>query len=343
LDVTLHTFEKGPRPEWAAERLEAAGVTWMPHPFHRGGSVAGLMRVLLGARYLRRNALVHARSDMAAASCSLTRHPLWLWDLRSLWRDQRMELGQLRWGSPEERVMRVVERTAARRSAAIVTLARAAVPILEERFGASVTEKVSVISTCVDLTRFPLTPLPAAETVRLLLAGTLNAVYDVPTMLRLLAALQQRRPAELHVLTPEQGPWHQLLTPVAASMQASAPMDVPEHLREAHVGLSLLKPGISTHAATPTKLAEFLASGRPVVVSTGIGDMDALLRDYRCGVVVVDSSEEAVGRAAEELDTLLEDPDTANRCRSLAEKHFDIDVAVDTLIDVYRRAVSTRG
>ena len=85
--------------------------------------------------------------------------------------------------------------------------------------------------------------------------------------------------------------------------------------------------------SAPIKVAEFLACGRPVVVSAGLGDMPALVRENRCGVVVGEG--EDVDRAAEELCALLDDPELAARCRSVAEQHFDVDRAVDRLVSIY--------
>ena len=105
-----------------------------------------------------------------------------------------------------------------------------------------------------------------------------------------------------------------------------------------HVGLAVCRAdaGPSLRASVPTKIAEFLACGRPVVVNAGLGDMDHLLAEFACGVVVRETSDEGVQLAAEDLIELLKDPDLADRCRTLAERHFDIERGVDDLLGVYR-------
>jgi len=341
LSVAVHTFEKGEPDTAIARRLSSAGVRWRPHRFGGAGAAPGLLRVVQGAAATVGADLVHARSDLAAASALLSRRPAWVWDIRGFWREERIALGLLRRGSPEDRVMASVEAGSARRSTGVVTLSQSAVDVLSERFGTDIAKKGRVITTCVDLERFLPSPLPPLDCLRFLLMGTLNALYDVDAMVRFVERVQARRPAELDVLSPDPSAWRPLLERVGATVGVAEPSAVPSRVRAAHVGLSLRRPEfrIASMAATPTKLAEFLASGRPIVVSPGLGDMDDLLARHDCGVVIDDRSDEGLDRAADELERLVGDPATPARCRSLAQEHFDLEKGIDRLLDLYGEAV----
>lgn len=235
-----------------------------------------------------------------------------------------------------------VESGAATRSAGIVTLSRAAIGVLSDRFGDGLGKKARVVTTCVDLERFTPSPLPALDSLRFLLVGTLNALYDVPTMVRLVERVRSRRPAELHVLSPDPSAWRPLFEQVGAAVGEAPAAAMPDRIREAHVGLSLRRPefAMTSVAATPTKLAEFLAAGRPVVVSPGLGDMDELLARHDCGVVIDDPSGEGLAAAAGELERLVADPALPERCRALAEEHFDLEKGLDRLVDLYAAVVA---
>lgn len=341
IHVTLHSFEQTePKPELRA-RLRAAGVAWHPHRFGRDGARGGAVRVARAAVWARTGDVVHARSDLAAAAAVVAKSPRWVWDVRSLWADQRIDLGMLRVGSVEERVLRRLEAAAACKSSAIITLTEAVLPVLDLRHGA-VSPRATVITTCVDTARFRLAPFPPAEPLLLLLAGTLNRYYDVPAMAALVRELQRRRPARLTVLTPRATPWDHLLADLQPSRSSATPGEMPAAVAASHVGLSICREdvGLSLTAAMPTKLGEFLATGRPVVVNARLGDAAVLVTAHRAGVVV-GSGREAVNRAADELEALVADADTPNRCRQLAVSHFDLDRAVDRLADVYRRATQS--
>ncbi len=340
VDVTLHSFEQEAVDPALAERFAHAGVRWRAHPFGRPGSSGGVGRVVRGAALVARAEFVHARSDLAAASSMLSRRRTWIWDLRGFWREQRMAQDLMRPGSATERLMQRVERSAARSSSGIVTLTRAAIDVLRERYGEEVAAKSRVVTTCVDLDLFSLSPMPPAPPVRLLLAGTLNALYDVPTMLRLTERIRERCPAELTVLRAQAGPWDESFSSFGIVPRKAAAREMPSEVAAHHVGLSVLRDvGISNRGATPTKLGEFLACGRPVVVNAGLGDMDRFVAEFACGVVVHDRSSEGLDRATDELVRLIEDPETPARCRAVAERHFDLERGVDELLAVYERAV----
>jgi glycosyltransferase involved in cell wall biosynthesis len=341
--VRLHSFEKDPPTPALEARLASAQVEWRPHRFGRHGALGGAWRVVEAAVPLRAAAVVHARADLAAASALLARPKHWVWDCRGLYADQRIALGSLRAGSPEHRVLARVERAAARGSDAIITLTAAVVPVLATRHGDAIPAKTTVITTCVDTKRFLAAP-PPPEPARLLLAGTINRFYDVPAMLSLVDAMRRRRPTELALLTPPTTAWDDALAAAAPVRLQAVPHDaMPELLATAHAGLSVCRDdaGISLTGSMPTKIAEFLAVGRPVVVNRALGDASALVREHRVGVVVEASTRDGIERAADELTELLEDRDAPRRCRALALEHFDLDRAADRLVEIYRRIAAS--
>lgn len=335
LGVELHSFE----PTRAAAEL-GAGIRWHPHRYGRDGQVAGVARVGVGALALRGADLVHARSDLAAASALLARPAAWVWDVRSFWVDQRIALGMVRAGSAVERVLRWVEERAALRSSAITALTQAAIDELGRRYGPSIAAKSRVVSTCVDLDRFRSSSLPD-QPLALLLSGSYNALYDLPTMLRLVTSLRRRRPIELTLLRPTPTPWDDDVVAAGGRTAASSFAEMPSHVAAHHAGLSVCRATAprALIGAMPTKIAEFLASGRPVVVNAGLGDCDELLPSAAAGVVMQGVDDTAVDRAAGQLLDMLDDPDTPSRCRRLAEGHFALGTAVSTLRDVYRAVV----
>jgi glycosyltransferase involved in cell wall biosynthesis len=86
----------------------------------------------------------------------------------------------------------------------------------------------------------------------------------------------------------------------------------------------------------PTKIGEFLASGRPVVVNKDLGDMGHIVRQFDCGVVVADNSDTELERTVVELDRLLDETSLAERCRDAAVAHFNLEHAVDDLFEIYQ-------
>jgi glycosyltransferase involved in cell wall biosynthesis len=86
----------------------------------------------------------------------------------------------------------------------------------------------------------------------------------------------------------------------------------------------------------PTKIAEFLACGRPVVVNKGLGDMDQFIEEFDAGVVLDGTSSNLI-EGAKKLASLLSDRDTPIRCRTLAEKYFSADVGASKYLELYSK------
>jgi len=225
---------------------------------------------------------------------------------------------------------------AARRSTAVVTLTSSAIDELDRRYEGVVSPKARVVTTCADLDRFSLSDPPPGP-LRVLLAGTLNRYYDVGSMLDLVAELRRRRLVEFVVASPDQTDWEEELATVEASRLSAPPSEMANLVSSCHIGLSVCRDdaGSSLVAAMPTKIGEFLASGRPVVVNPGLVDVARMLESDGCGVAFESASALGVADAADRLEELLVDPGTPARCRSLAEAHFDLDRGVDSLIEVY--------
>ena len=199
-----------------------------------------------------------------------------------------------------------------------------------------------MIPTCVDLDRFPPAPLPDGPP-RLLLAGTLNGYYDLPLMARFADVARRRSGALLRVLSPPATPIDPVLGLAGVQRGSADPSEMPLQVAASSAGLSVCRAdaGVSLTAAMPTKIAEFLSVGRPVVVNVGLGDADALLRSARAGVVLDDVTDDGLERAWSELSDLLSDPMTPARCRTLAEKHFSLARGVDLLLATYKTLSAT--
>ncbi|MCU1485134.1 MAG: hypothetical protein JWN67_1880 [Actinomycetia bacterium] len=337
--VDLHSFERGEPDPAVAGRLAAAGVVWHPHPWGRYGALGGVGRIVRAGFHVRGARLVHGRGDLAAAAASWSGRRPFVWDMRAFFREQRIEQGTLRPGGPEERLLARLERRLARRADAVVVLAAAAIPVLTERHGAEVASRCHVIPTCVDLEAFRPGPAPPGPT-RLAIVGTMNRLYDVPGMLAVTEALGHLRPVELVAAVPRPSAWDEAIDAAVPERTALRPDEVAGFVAGVHVGLSMLRPdlGPSTNGAMPTKIAELLASGRPVVVSPALGDMSVLVERYRCGVIADVASPGGHVRAAAELHELLGDEGLADRCRAAAEAHFDVDAAARSLVSIYAGA-----
>ena len=333
--VCLITFEKIVPPKELVEMFSGAGVVWIVKEFGKPGAIGGLVRLNALRRSVPESAVLHGRSDMgtAAAILSGVDAPV-LWDVRSLWSDQRLLIGTAGWNSLAAKAARALENLAARKSSAMTTLTAAVVPILRQRHKRipTITE---VIPTCVQTSKFVPSQMPQGQ-VTCLLSGTFNNFYDIKRMKQVFDEI--RKSMDLRVIWARAGESPTERLGVGEDLIISAShSEMPKLVADSHFGIAICKQDNfdSLAAAVPTKIGEFLASGRPVIVSNGIGDLDRMLTITRTGVVINHS--DSLETISSQIRTLISDPKTPDRCRELAMQHFDMEKSVDRYVEIYDR------
>lgn len=333
--VCLITFEKIKPPKELLEMFSKAGVVWIAKEFGKPGAIGGLVRLNALRRSVPNSLVLHGRSDIATAAAILSGidAPV-LWDVRSLWSDQRLLIGTAGWNGFTAKAARVLENLAARKSSAMTTLTAAVVPILQQRHK-RIPGIREVIPTCVQTSKFLKSPMPHNE-VTCLLSGTFNNYYDINRMKQVLDEI--RKSMNLRVIWARAGesPTEHLGVGEDLIICASH-SEMPKLVKDSHFGIAICKQDNleSLAAAVPTKIGEFLASGRPVIVSNGIGDLDHLLTSTKTGVVI--SHNDSLQTIASQIRSLISDPKTPDRCRELAMQHFDMEKSVDRYLKIYER------
>jgi len=334
LKINLLTFEKNAPESSLLKRMSDSGVTWNWIPFGKSGSLGGLARTRNLAKLLPDAEITHARSDFPAVAARLSEQPRILWDIRSLWADQRKFIER----SPFKRsllsVYRPFENIACNSSMAISTLTRSVVPELEERHK-NLPLLRTVVPTSVDLDRFKFSPLLPLK-IRGLYSGTYNNYYDLELSRKFLVALKEIVNCDVDWARPRESQVIKLNAGENSHFSVSQP-EMANVMADYSFGISICKEnaGPSLKAAMPTKIAEFLSIGRPVIVNAGLGDCDELFSDGKAGIIL--KSSDNLKEKARDLVNLCMNPDTPFNCRSLAEKHFDLDTGVQKYLDIYER------
>jgi glycosyltransferase involved in cell wall biosynthesis len=116
--------------------------------------------------------------------------------------------------------------------------------------------------------------------------------------------------------------------------------DMPETIRAHDLSVMFFTGGLSKIGSAPTRMAEVLGSGLPIVANDGVGDVARILREYQVGVLLESAEPEEVGRAIRNIQNLLLDPDLPMRCRAAAEAVFSLDTGTQAYHSLYRRILS---
>jgi glycosyltransferase involved in cell wall biosynthesis len=192
-----------------------------------------------------------------------------------------------------------------------------------------------LVPILVDVAEFERAAAAITPTPNMILfAGNLDHVGEVERLLRVFVPLHARHPAtRLTILGEDYGTGRRVeLEHTAEALGVADSVDfaglvsrhdMPTRLAGASVLVLPRAAGAFSTAGLPTKLAEYLATGRPVVVAA-VGDIPAYLRDGLDAYVIPPDDETAFQSA---LERVIEYPSEAaavgRQGQQCAQRHFD--------------------
>jgi glycosyltransferase involved in cell wall biosynthesis len=101
-----------------------------------------------------------------------------------------------------------------------------------------------------------------------------------------------------------------------------APEELPAYLCATDVAVSFIKSCYSKQSSSPTKIAEYLFCGLPIVANRGVGDVDEVIGGMGLGTLIEDFSLESYQSAIEAINEL---GDVADQCRAFAAKELNLE------------------
>jgi glycosyltransferase involved in cell wall biosynthesis len=339
VETSLLTFEPEPfdQSEWR-ERLRRDGIEWYTLRYHKRPTLpATLYDIVRGAfraaSIARRGhiQILHGRSHVGAAIGALAKRMCGarlIFDFRGLLAEEYVDHGHWRAGGALFRLTKSAERWLLRDADGVVYLTEA---MRQISYGAGKPAGVvEVIPCCVDVDRYAGAgswELGVEDRVVYVYSGALGGYYLFEEMARLVRA--DPRAFALILTKSDPRPMTEALQRAGFSaadfrVLSVAPDDVPKYLRAADVGISLIRQSPARSASSPTKFAEYLAAGLPVIYSAGIGDLDAQIEQHRVGVLVRSLDDASYAEAIRAVAELRRDPELAARCRALARAEYDL-------------------
>jgi len=342
------------------KELSSFGVKWFPLRYHKCPSLfATSWDVLVGSFVAlivaKRNgvSVVHARGYVASViSLVVTRltGAAFLFDMRGFWADEKLDGG---WSDTSflYRLAKHFERKFFRHADHVVCLTNAAVPIIQSLpYLQYRTPPITVIPTCADLERFKPNPYIVKPSVLTIgYVGTVTNWYLFAEVAACFAEIAIIKPeARFLIVNRNEHDFIYDTLRVAGVSLSSVELvsaeyhQVPALIARMHASVYFIKPVFSKQGSAATKLAELLGCGVPCLTNSGVGDVDQIFAGERIGIIIRSLDRASLISGVIKLLELVDDPETSNRCVSVASKYFSLVEGAKRYMRIYEGLDSLR-
>lgn len=368
---TILSFEKEDRLEKLKSTIDAitkaAGITWVPMSFtvkppilSKLYDVIRMRRKAIALYKEHRFDMTHCRSYIAASLGLVLKRKYgvrFFFDMRGFWADEKKDAGSWK---QDSFIFRNVYQHYKKKEAEYINQADYIISLTEAGKREMMTwpsfnpdTPLSVIPCCADMDHFSLATTADKEKGRLLLGlpadklvvsylGSIGAWYMLDEMLHLFSLIKQRYPGAVFLFITHSSS-EQILSKLATYQLSKEDMiimeasrkEVPVYIKASDINISFIKPVYSKLSSSPTKLGEVLAMGIPVIVNSGVGDVETIVNDTAAGFVLQSFTEEEYTRAVNAIDGMLQLPGAS--IREKAEKIYSLTKGIEE----YRRCYAS--
>lgn len=368
---TILSFEKPQRYEKEGQTIrdivQRHGITWVPLTFTKKPPVLSKIydrwRLSNTAARLHREIkfdMIHCRSYVAAEVGLRFKKKYgtrFLFDMRGFWADEKVDSGQ--WNQNNFFFRQVYahykgkEKQFLLNADAIVSLTHAAKKELQRHPNYQAL-KIDVIPCCADLDHFNYNQVPAERTAALraqlgidpaskviTYLGSVGGWYMTKEMFGFFGQLIKRHPEFVMLILTKDKP--ETVKKQAADLGVppeklvvlySGRNELPGYISLSDCSIFFIRPTYSKIASSPTKHAELMGMGIPVICND-IGDTGHVIDETGTGEVIKVFNDKAYDKTVGVMNDLLQIP--KSKIREAAYAYFDLAKGADDYLSIYRR------
>lgn len=373
--ITVISLEKIARKynryQIVKQQLEEANISWVPLDYADSIPVISqfmnykkLLKVSRKRACKVKFQLVHCRSYLAGLCGMKLKHEYglkFLFDIRGFWADERIDGEIWNMNNPVHNVLykffKKAERRLFRTADHVISLTKEAKRYIIRHFGVP-EDSITVIPCCADDAVFHLSINPEAigtlakefksssSDFILGYAGSLGTWYMVHEMVEFFEQLHQLKPgSKFYIASNDPCPSWLQDHPLYGNkiiLKTLTRDQMPAFYSLLDASVYFIKPTFSKLASSPTKLAELMIMGIPVVVNKGIGDQDQIIADSKGGVIIENMDEKSFKHTANQLIELITLFNKQNVIR-YAKENFALRIGIENYTQVYKKLTVAVG
>jgi glycosyltransferase involved in cell wall biosynthesis len=370
-EFTILSFEKNSRYEKEKPIIEdiaqKTGIKWYPLTFTKNPPVLSKIydrwRLKKMTRKLfkeNRFDMIHCRSYVAAEmGLSLKKKygTKFLFDMRGFWADEKVDSGQWKMNSflfrRIYRHYKQKEKEFLQAADGIISLTKAArAELLSKKEYSHLA--IDVIPCCADLDHFDYHHIkkdfaqglreqlgipPQKKVITYL--GSVGGWYMTKEMFAFFRRLSLKYPQFVMLVLTKDDPGLVQQQAAAAGIPTEKIIvryagrnELPDYISLSDCSIFFIRPTYSKIASSPTKHAELMGMGIPVICNN-IGDTGAVIDETKTGLVVREFTDNEYDKMINRMDELLSIP--AEKIREGAFRYFDLEKGAGDYLQVYKR------
>lgn len=352
--------------------ISGRNVNWYPKKYHKRFSIlATLWDLIIGFFFLIR---LHRRDKFNAVHCrsyisailGLASKKIYstgfIFDMRGFWADERIDGGLWSLKNPVFKTVytffKWIEKKCILNADYVVTLTQNSYEEMQQWKYVSSKIKFKIIPCCADLNVFSSNNISKDEIIRLKqklsiedktvisYLGSIGTWYMIDEMFDYFKQFKQNFPNAIFLfITPEKesevmkiAQKHQLAKDDIRVVKAQR-TEVPYYLSLSQFSLFFIKPTYSKKSSSPTKLAEIMAMGVPVICNNNVGDVEQQVLAAKAGVVIHSFENTSYARSIDLLKNDFEKVYQKDRSLKYVKEHFSLANGVHLYSEIYLEVI----
>ena len=368
---TIISFEKKARLKKEKETIEAitaaSAICWKPLPFTKNPPVLSKIydrwKLKQEVKKLFRKEkfdMIHCRSYVAAEIGLWAKKKYgikFLFDMRGFWADEKVDSGQWDLKNPFFRRVyshyKLKEKDFLLNADGIISLTEAAKKDIHSKNDYKALH-VDVIPCCADLDHFNYHQVDKTfasglreqlgihpENKIITYLGSIGGWYMTKEMFSFFKRLLLKQPEFVMLMMTKDDPDRVLsqakefgIPPDKIIVRFARRNELPDYISLSDCSIFFIRPTYSKIASSPTKHAELMGMGIPVICND-IGDTGKIIDETKTGVVINTFSDEVYDKAIERMPELL--VIDKEHIRKAAFRYFDLEMGAAGYLDLYKR------
>lgn len=334
---------------------ERNNIQWTPLVYFENGRLWSVIKgffqlIKLCIKLIKHDSVdfIHARSCFPAFVALLMykifRTPF-VFDMRALWPEELVQAGRLKENSMSWKLIKFLEKKCLKKSFAIVSLTHAALDYLHKVYpDFLIKEKTIVIPTCANLNRFSLKNRKFSEDCITIscIGSMLSGWFKIDVLKAMIDyMLSNYSNIKFEFLTRDSK--EKLLLKIDPKnkwinrihVESVLFKDMPKRLVKHDGSVFFFTPNISKLGSSPTRMAEILAVGIPVLTNPGVGDVSNIVEEFGVGELLNSLDPKEVKISCDNFMKLMQKQNIAQTCRKTAENLFSLESGVNKYHQVY--------